>query len=73
MMKMTSILRKFFVNFGVHRQCLIKGDSLKLLRDTYVNDGTTSGSPDQVDHMMGSKLPNGEFTGTIPSMARNLV
>ena len=44
-------------------------DSNKLLRDTYVNDVTKIGNPGEVSCMIGHKLLNGEFTGTIPAMA----
>ena len=48
---------------------LVQRDADKLLRDTYVDDKTMGGSPSDISRLMGSKLPNGEFTGTIPSMA----
>ena len=47
----------------------VKQDSSKLLLDTYVDDGTTGGSPKQVSRMMGTKLVSGQFSGTVPSMA----
>ena len=47
----------------------VLGDSSKLLWDTYVDDGTTGDSPEDVSHMMGHKLPTSEFSGTIPAMA----
>ena len=47
----------------------VKQDSSKLLLDTYMDDGTTGGSPQQVSCMMGTKLMSGQFSGTVPSMA----
>ena len=44
-------------------------DSNKLLRDTYMDDGTMGANPADVSCLMGHKLPNGEFNGTIPAMA----
>ena len=34
-------------------------DSNKLLRDTYIDDGTTGANPGDVSRLMGHKLPNG--------------
>ena len=34
----------------------VKEDSIKLLKDTYVDDGTTGGNKRQVDRMLGSKM-----------------
>ena len=48
----------------------VKEDSIKLKEDCYVDDGTTGGSPEDVDRMQGTKDLNGEFSGTIPSMFR---
>ena len=45
-------------------------DSMKILEHTYVDDGTTSCSKKEVDRMIGVKLPNGSFSGTIPSMMK---
>ena len=50
----------------------ILGDSSKLLRDMYVNNGTTGGSREDVSCMMGHKLPTGKFSGTIPAMAHKV-
>ena len=44
----------------------VKEDSIKLLKDVYVDDGTTRGSQRQVDRMLGSKMKDGNFSGTIP-------
>ena len=44
----------------------VKEDSIKLLKDVYVDDGTTGGSQRQVDRMLGSKMKDGNFSGTIP-------
>ena len=48
----------------------VKEDSVKLREDSYVDDGTTGGSIEDVNRMQGIKGPNGEFSGTIPSMYR---
>ena len=37
----------------------VKQDSSKLLLDTYMDDGTTGGSPKQFSRMMGIKLESG--------------
>ena len=44
----------------------VKEDSIKLLKDVYVDDGTTRGTQRQVDRMLGSKMEDGNFSGTIP-------
>ena len=46
-----------------------KDDSSKLLQDMYVHDVTTYRSLAQVKMMLGLKLPNCQFTGTILLMA----
>ena len=50
----------------------VKEDSKKLLLDTYVDDGTTRRSKEDVERMQGSLLSNGQFSGTIPSMVSNV-
>ena len=50
----------------------VKKDSSKLLLDTYVDNGTTAGSPEQVSCMMGTKMDSGQFSGTVPSMANKV-
>merc|ERR1712030_7211 len=55
------------LNISVHE---VKDDSKKLLEDTYVDDGTTEGSKKEVDRMIGVKLPDGSFSGTIPSIMK---
>ena len=50
----------------------VKKDSKKLLEDTDVDNGTTSGSKKEVDRMIGVKLPDGSFSGTIPSMMKKV-
>ena len=50
----------------------VKKDSKKLLEDTYVDDGTTGGSIKEVDRMIGVKLPDGSFSGTIQSMMKKV-
>ena len=50
----------------------VKEDSRKLLKDTYVNDGTTRGSRKEVERMIGVKLNDGSFSGTIPSMMKKV-
>ena len=47
-------------------------DSKKLLEDTYVDDGTTGGSKKEIDRMIGVKLPDGSFSGTIPSIMKKV-
>ena len=44
----------------------VKDDSIKLLKDTYIDDRTTGGSKKQVERMIGTKLEDGSFSGTIP-------
>ena len=44
----------------------------KLLLDTYIDDGLTGGSKRQVSRMMGDKLADGSYSGTIPSMMRKV-
>ena len=44
-----------------------KEDSVNLLNDTYVDDGTTEGYKN-VDRMIRVKLKDRSFMGTIPSM-----
>ena len=51
---------------------IMQRDTNKHLRDTYVDDRTMGGSPSDVSRLMGHKLPNGEFTGTIPAMAHKV-
>ena len=46
----------------------VKNDSRKLLEDTYVNDITTRSSRREVESMIGVKLEDGTFFGTIPAM-----
>ena len=49
---------------------LVIADSVKLVKDTYVDDGSTGGSPLDVDRMMGPFSPSlGQFSGTIQSMS----
>ena len=50
----------------------VKKDSMKLLEDTYVDDGTTGSSIKVADRMIGVKLPDGSFSGTIPSMMKKV-
>ena len=44
----------------------VKEDSIKHLKDVYGDDGTTGGTQRQVDRMLGSKMEDGNFSGTIP-------
>ena len=37
----------------------------KIKEDCYVDDGLTGGSQDDVDRMMGTKLEDGSYTGTV--------
>lgn len=49
---------------------LVKADSVKLVPDTYVDDGSTGGSQLDVDRMMGTFNPSlGQFSGPILSMS----
>ena len=57
------------LNLSVHE---VKEDSKKLLEDIYVDDGTTGGSKKEVDRMIGTKLADGSFSGTIPSMMKKV-
>ena len=50
----------------------VKEDSKKLLKDTYVDDGTTGGSRRQVERMIGRKLYDGSYSGTIPAMMKQV-
>ena len=40
----------------------------KLKEDSYVDDGVTGGSAEEVKRMKGERLANGSFTGTIPQI-----
>ena len=46
----------------------IIADADKVVDDTYVDDGTTGGSVEDLDRMMGERLLSGKFNGTIPTM-----
>ena len=50
----------------------VKEDSKKLLQDTYVDDGTTGGSRRQVERMLGTKLEDRTYSGTIPAMMKKV-
>ena len=50
----------------------VKEDSRKLLQDTYVDDGTTVGSRRQVQRMLGTRLKDGTYSGTIPAMLKQV-
>ena len=50
----------------------VKEDSRKLLEDTYVDDGTTGGSRKEVERMIGIKLKDGSYSGTIPTMMKKV-
>ena len=50
----------------------IKDDSRKFLEGTYVDDGTTGRSRNEVDRMIGVKLEDGSFSGTIPAMMKKV-
>ena len=51
---------------------IVKEDAKKLLLDTYVDDGTTGGRIKDVKRMLGEKLPDGSFTGTISKMMQSV-
>merc|ERR1711873_27234 len=42
------------------------------LKDTYVYDGTTGGSRRQAKRMIGRKLEDGSYCGTIPAMMKQV-
>ena len=50
----------------------VKEDSIKLLKDTYVDDGTTGGTKKQVNRMLGFKMEDGSYSGTIPRMMKKV-
>merc|ERR1712240_452182 len=50
----------------------VKEDSIKLLKDTYVDNGTTGGTKSKVDRMLGSKMEDGSYSGTIPRMMKKV-
>ena len=50
----------------------VKEDSRKLLQDTYVDNGTTGGSRTQVQRMLGTRLKDGTYSGTIPAMLKQV-
>ena len=50
----------------------VKEDSRKLLQDTYVDNGTTGGSRRQVQRMLGTRLEDGSYSGTIPAMMKQV-
>ena len=50
----------------------VKEDSRKLLEDTYVDDGTTGGSRKEVERMIGVKLKDESYSGTIPAMMKKV-
>ena len=50
----------------------VKEDSKKLLQDTYIDDGTTGGSRRQVKRMLGTRLEDGSYSGTIPAMMKQV-
>ena len=50
----------------------VKEDSRKLLQDNYMDDGTTRGSRTQVQRMLGTRLKDGTYSGTIPVMLKQV-
>ena len=50
----------------------VKNDSRKLLKDTYIDDGTSGDSRREVERMIGVKLEDGSFSGTIPAMMKKV-
>ena len=50
----------------------VKEDSRKLLQDTYVDNGTNGGSRTQVQRMLGTRLKDGTYSGTIPAMLKQV-
>ena len=51
---------------------IVKEDAKKLLLDTYVDDGTTGGRAKDVHRILGEKLPDGSFSGTISRMMQSV-
>ena len=51
---------------------VVKEDTRKLLLDTYIEDGTTGGRVKDVFRMLGEKLPDGTYTGTISRMMESI-
>ena len=49
----------------------VKEDSRKLLQDTYVDDGTMEGCRRQIQRMLGTRLEDGTYSGTIPAMLKH--
>ena len=50
----------------------VKEDSIKLLKDTYIYDGTTGGTKKQVNRMLGFKMEDGSYSGTFPRMMQKV-
>ena len=50
----------------------VKEDSRKLLQDTYVDNSATGGSRTQVLRMLGTRLKDGTYSGTIPAMLKQV-
>ena len=44
----------------------VEEDSIKLLKDVFVDDGTTGASQRQADKMLGYKMKDGNFSGIVP-------
>merc|ERR1712239_33546 len=50
----------------------VKEDSIKLLKDTYVDNGMTGGTKKQVDRTLSESLEDGSYSGTIPRMMKKV-
>ena len=51
---------------------VVKEDAKKLLHDTYIDDSTTGGRAKDVSRILGEKLPDGSFSGTISRMMQSV-
>ena len=58
--------------FGSESVNEVKEDSRKLLKDTFVDDGTTGGSRTQFQRILGTRLKDGTYSGTIPAMLKQV-
>ena len=57
---------------GIFDPLLVEQDSLKLVRDSYVDDIHTGGSQGNIDRLMGTLDSYNKFTGSIPSFLNNV-
>ena len=57
---------------GLWNPQLVFKDAMKLFKDTYIDDVTSGGSPSDISRMMGDKDSEGQFNGTILSLAKGM-